>query len=805
MLRNYLKIAFRNLWQNKVYSFVNLSGLTLGLTVVMLIMLYVKDDLSFDRMHAKGPQIFRLIQDRKDLQGNLSKMGNTGMPQGPAFVRELGDFEAYCRFKNGWNTLVRKGNEGIKENLMYTDNSALTMFSFEVLAGDARTALKDLKNVVITDRMAEKYFGSQDPVGKIIQIGDEGSAFKPFVVAAVVKHPPANSSIQFDMLMSIDHLISPDPQQRANDENWFNASLNTFLLVNPKANVAQLGKKMEAVTKKYTSDFLESVRKDNSEGKTYEMKFKLQPLYEMHLNPEYYASNGLEYWSNERYPKILTGLALLVLVIACINFVNLTLARSLKRAKEIGIRKATGGTRNHILSQFLGESFLLTALAFIPSLLLAYVLLPTFSDLTDKHLESTYLFQPSTLALFGGLLFLVALLAGFYPALVLSGFRPMETLRGQIKLSGRQMFGKALVVFQFVLAGVLIIGTVIAARQFDYITHAELGYKTDNILRFWLPWDQIEKVATPLKHDLAQLPYVEKVSSKSGDWNSTIYQINGKDTDYTYYEYIDENHLQLMGIPLVKGRYFSSKYALDTVSNIIVNEAFVREFVPKGQDPFTLSIRQRDKALNIVGIVKDFHYDSFKEKIKPIVWARDTRRQAGCIHIQLAANHQKEALAQIKNVYKKYVPYLPLEYYFLEDFRMQRYADDLRWKQILTYTSLVAILIACLGLFGLATFVTEQRTKEIGIRKVLGAGVTSIVALLSKDFLKLVFIGIAIACPVAYYFGNQWLQDFAYRIEINAWIFVLAGSLSMLVALGTVAYQAFKTALSNPVKTLKTE
>lgn len=805
MLRNYLKIAFRNLWQNKVYSFVNLSGLTLGLTVVMLIMLYVKDDLSFDRMHAKGPQIFRLIQDRKDLQGNLSKMGNTGMPQGPAFVRELGDFEAYCRFKNGWNTLVKKGNEAIKENLMYTDNSALTMFSFEVLAGDARTALKDLKNVVITDRMAEKYFGSQDPVGKIIQIGDEGSAFKPFVVAAVVKHPPANSSIQFDMLMSIDHLISPDPQQRANDENWFNASLNTFLLVNPKANVAQLGKKMEAVTKKYTSDFLESVRKDNSEGKTYEMKFKLQPLYEMHLNPEYYASNGLEYWSNERYPKILTGLALLVLVIACINFVNLTLARSLKRAKEIGIRKATGGTRQHILAQFLGESFLLTALAFVPSWVLAYLLLPTFSELTDKHLESTYLFQPSTLALFVGLLFLVALLAGFYPALVLSGFRPIETLRGPFKLTGRQTFGKALVVFQFVLAGVLIIGTVIATRQFNYIVQAELGYKTDNILRFWLPWEYIEKIAAPLKNDLTQLPYVEKVSSKSGDWNSTIYQVNGKSTDYIYYEYIDENHLQLMGIPLVQGRYFSPKYALDTVSNIIVNEAFVREFVPKGQNPFTLSIRQRDKSLNIVGIVKDFHYASFKEKIKPIVWARDTRRQAGCVHVQITANHQKEALAQIKKVYKKYVPYLPLEYYFLEDFRMERYADDLRWKQILTYTSLVAILIACLGLFGLATFVTEQRTKEIGIRKVLGAGVTSIVALLSKDFLKLVLIGILIACPVAYYFGNQWLQDFAYRVEINAWVFVLAGVIAMLVALGTVAYQALKTALTNPANTLKTE
>ncbi|HAO50536.1 MAG TPA: hypothetical protein DCR35_15280 [Runella sp.] len=496
---------------------------------------------------------------------------------------------------------------------------------------------------------------------------------------------------------------------------------------------------------------------------------------------------------------------MLVLVIACINFVNLTLARSLKRAKEIGIRKATGGTRQHILAQFLGESFLLTALAFVPSWLLAYLLLPTFSELTDKHLESAYLFQPTTLLLFGALLFLVALLAGFYPALVLSGFRPIETLRGPFKLTGRQTFGKALVVFQFVLAGVLIIGTVIATRQFNYIAQAELGYKTDNILRFWLAWDQIEKVAAPLKNELVQLPYVEKVSSKSGDWNSTIYQINGKSTDYTYYEYIDENHLQLMGIPLVQGRYFSPKYALDTVSNIIVNEAFVREFVPKGQNPFTLSIRQQDKALNIVGIVKDFHYASFKEKIKPIVWARDTRRQVGCVHIQLAPNHQKEALAQIKKVYKKYVPYLPLEYYFLEDFRMERYADDLRWKQILTYTSLVAILIACLGLFGLATFVTEQRTKEIGIRKVLGATVSHITLMISKDFIKLVVVSMFIAFPVAYYLMKQWLDDFVYRTTIQWWYFVATGVIALAITFASVSYQSIRAALTNPVKSLKSE
>lgn len=805
MIRNYLKIAFRNLWQHKVYSGVNLVGLTLGLTVVMLIALYVKDDLSFDRFHQKGPQIYRLVQDRQGANGSIAKMGNTGYPQGPAFVRELGEFQAFCRFKNGWNTIVKKGNEGIKEDLMYADASMLTMFSFEVLAGNPKTALKDLKSVVITDRTAEKYFGDNDPIGQILQLGDLGEAFKPYTVSAVVKHPPTNSSIQFDLLLSFEHMISPDPEQRVHHENWFNASLNTFLLVNPNANIAQLEAKMAKVTAKYTADYIAQVRKEQPDRQLELMTYRLQPFYRMHLDPEYYATNGMQYWSDEAYPMILSGLALLVLLIACINFINLALARSLKRAKEVGIRKATGGTRQQLLVQFLGESFLLTWLAFLPSLLLAYILLPTFCDLTDKHLEGSYIVQPTTLLLFVGLLIVVAFLAGFYPAVVLSGFQPTDSLKGQFKLANRNTLGKVLVVFQFAMAGVLLIGTGIFWRQFDYIINANLGYQTDNTIRFWLPWEQISTISTPLKNDLAQLPHVTQVSGKSGDWNSTTYDINGNKTDYVYYEHIDDNHLQLMGIPLVKGRYFSSKYALDTVSSIIVNEAFVRQYIPNGQDPFTTPIRQQNESSFIVGVVKDFHYGSFKEQIKPIVWIKDRRGQAGCMHVRVASGHYEETIASIKKIYKKYVPYLPLEYYSLEEFRMQRYEEDLRWQQIMTYTAIIAILIACLGLFGLATFMTEQRTKEIGIRKVLGASMGSLLVLLSKDFLKLVIIALVIAIPIAYYFMDKWLQDFVYRIEISWWIFAVTALVAVGIALATVSFQAIRAALMNPVKSLKTE
>ncbi|MFN0036106.1 MAG: FtsX-like permease family protein [Saprospiraceae bacterium] len=807
MLSNYFKVAWRALWQNKVYSIINLTGLTIGLTVVMLIMLYVQDDLSFDRFHANEQQLYRLVQDRLDTQGVVGKMGNTGFPQGPAFKAEVPEIQDFCRMKNGWNTLVKKGNECLEEKLFYVDNAFLSMFSFPVLAGNGQNALQTLESVVVTDRLAEKYFGKENPIGQLLQIGDEGGGtFKNFVVAAVVKRPPLNSSIQFDLLLSLEHIFAKDPDQRARDNSWHNANLNTFVLLQPHADAGQATQKMRQVTEtQVAANDAANASVPGAKKPSTSISFGLQPLRQMHLDAAYYATNGLEYWSDAQYPKVLSALALLILLIACVNFVNLSLARSMRRSKEIGIRKATGGTRGQLFAQFMGESFLLTFLAFLPSLLLANALVPGFSKIMGKPLESAYLFQTQTLCLFCGLLLIVAFLTGFYPALVLSNFRPIESLKGQFRVARRSAVGVSLVVFQFVVAGMLIIGAIIATNQFHYIAHADLGYKTENILRFWLPWEQIGSIAPQLKRDLAQLPQVVQVSAKSGDRNSTKYDINGVATDWIYYEHIDENHLQLMGISLAQGRYLSYQFALDTVSNIVVNEAFVRQYLLPGQDPFAAPVRQRNAQMHIVGIVKDFHYASFKEKIRPMVWALDNAAQAGCIHVQIAEKNQEEALAAIKLAYKKYVPYLPMESYFLEDYRMQQYADDLRWKRVLDYATFFALFIAGLGLFGLTAFMTEQRTKEIGIRKVLGASVAGITGLLAKDFLKLVVIAIIIASPIAYYFMQKWLADFAYRIEMQWWMFVAAGATALAIAFLTVGFQSVKAALANPVKSLRSE
>ncbi|MFN0174422.1 MAG: FtsX-like permease family protein [Saprospiraceae bacterium] len=804
MLLHYFKVVWRALNQNLVYSLVNLGGLSLGLTVAMLIMLYVQDDYSFDRFHKNGASLYRLVQNRQDPgAGEINRMGNTGMPQGPIFKAEVPEIQDFCRLKNGWNTIVKKGNDGIEEKLMYADNALLTMFSFPAIAGNTAGALNKLENVVITDRIAEKYFGSENAVGQTMYIGDEGGEFKPFVVAAVVKNPPSNSSIQFDLLLSIEHLVSTDPAQRARDENWHNANLNTFIQMSPQAELASVLQKLDQVKASHLAQQSDSNKGASKADQS--ISFVLQPFFQMHLDPEYYATNGLENWSDAQYPKILSVLAFIVLLIACINFINLSLARSLKRTKEIGIRKATGGTRTQLMVQFMGESLLMALLAFIPAFALTYAVLPAFSDLMEKHLAINYLWQPQTLGLFGALLIIVTLLSGLYPAMVLSAFQPIQSLKGEFSIGRRLSFGKVLLVLQFVAAGVLMLGTGIASRQFDYIANANLGYKTENILRFWLPWEQIGPIAPQIKNELAQIPFVEKVSAKSGDWNSTKYDIDGTKTDWVYYEHIDENHLQLMGIPLASGRYLSSKYMLDTVSNILVNESFVRQYLPESKDPFTSTIRQRNLQMHIVGIVKDFHYASFKEKIKPMVWALDRGTQAGCLHVQISAKHQNEALAAIQAVYKKHVPYLPMEYHFLEDFRMERYAEDLRWKQLLDYTSFIAICIACLGLFGLAAFMMERRTKEIGVRKVLGASVAGITGLLARDFLKLVLIAIIISSPIAYHFMNKWLADFAYRIDIQWWMFVVAGAGALAVATFTVAIQSVRAALANPVESLRSE
>jgi len=804
MIRNYFKIAYRSFLQNKLYTMINIVGLLTALCVVCLIMLYVMDDLSFDKMHKKGSNIYRIVADVKDSKGEVRKTGNTGVIQGPIFKEEVPGIETFCRVKNGWNTLVKKGNDALQEELLYVDSTAFSMFSFDVISGDPVNPLSDMQNVVITQKVKEKYFGDVDAIGKPLFIGDEAKEMKAFIVSAVIKNMPSNSTLQFGILCSFDYIYKADAWL-SGPQSWGNSSLNTFVLLQSNSDAQNINMKMNRVTHQYLSNELDEDQKKDPNIKGYEINFHLQPLFDMHLDPEYFASNGLKNWSDVKYPKILTGIALILIVIASINFINLTLARSLQRSKEIGIRKTSGGTNAQLFLQFISESLLMTTVSSIPAILLAYALLPEFSDLTGKFLDPSVLLSYESLIFYALIIVLISFSAGSYPALVMSGFRPIESLKGRNLFGSKQYLRQSLVVIQFVIAGILMIGTAFVTLQFKYIDSKPLGYETSDRYRFWLPWEEINKLSKSFKADLKQLNDVAMVSSKSGDFNKTKFNIEGEETDWTYYEHIDDNHLQLLDIPLVAGRYFSYDYALDTVSNIVVNESFVNKILKNVKDPLHHPLKMDNEVNHIVGVVKDFHYGSFKEKIEPMVFLLDKGSQAGMIHIQMKEGRSQEGLKAVAALYKKYVPFLPMEFESMDEFRMDHYSKELTEKNIITYTAILAIIIACLGLFGLATFMTEQRSKEIGIRKVLGASVSGIVFLVSKDFIKLVLLSAIIAIPAGLYVVRQWLDHFSYRIDISWWVFMAVIGLILVTAFLTVFYQSLKTAIADPVKSLRSE
>ena len=804
MLRNYIKIAYRSILQNKLYAIINIIGLMIALSVVILIMLYVKDDFSFDKMHKNGHHIYRIVADVKDSKGEVRKTGNTGVIQGPIFKDEVPGIASFCRFKNGWNTLVKKGNEALMEELLYVDSTAFSMFSFDVVQGDPINPLSDMQHVVIAEKVKEKYFGTDDAVGKSMFISDESKEMTAFIVSAVVRNMPSNSSIQFDILASFEYMYKND-SWLSGPQSWTNASLNTFVMLHPTTDAQSTVKKIDLVSQKHLQTEITERQKNDPQSKSYEMKFHLQPFFDMHLDPEYFASNGMKNWSDIKYPKILSGIALLLILIASINFINLTLARSLQRSKEIGIRKTSGGTKGQLFFQFITESLVMTAVALLPAILIAYALLPEFSKLTGKYLDTIVLLSPESISVYFLLVGLIALCAGSYPALVMSGFRPIESLKGKSIFGSKQYLRRSLVVVQFVIAGILMIGTAFVTLQFRYINEKPLGYETNDRYRFWLPWEEISKLAAPFKTELRQLQDVHLVSAKSGDFNKTKFRIDGEETDWIYYEHIDDQHLQLLNIPLKEGRYFSYDYALDTVSNILVNESFVQKILKGVKDPLHHPLTMRDEVNHIIGVVKDYHYGSFKEKIEPMVFFLDKGTQAGLIHIQFKDGRSQEGLKAVSTLYKKYVPFLPLEYESIDDFRMDHYSEELTEKNIITYTALLAMLIACLGLFGLATFMTEQRSKEIGIRKVLGADVAKIAILLSQDFVRLVIISLTLAIPVGYYFVRQWLENFSYRMDVHWWVFAIVALVALIIAFCTVFFQSIRAALADPVKSLRSE
>jgi putative ABC transport system permease protein len=801
MFRNYFKTAFRNLQRNKVYSAINILGLSLGLACGMLIILYVKDEVSYDRFHNNVSQIYRVGMQRIKPDGKMEGRGGyTGYLQGPKFTTGIPELTCFVRVQSDQRD-IKTGTEIRSQDMHQVDSNFLSVFSFPLISGDPTTALREPHSVVITEEIAKKHFGTTEALGKTLLIKGRDDQFEPYAVTGVAKNCPQNSSIKFQVLVP----MQVSKEDVANNDNWFNFFLNTFVVLMPGANAAQVEAKMK---KLYETDAKETIKAMAEKyGDDATTIYRLQPFTDVHLSVDYKADNGLTDASNPMYSYILSGIAFFILLIACINFVNLTIARSLKRAKEIGIRKVVGGDRQQLIWQFLGESFILCFVAFIMAIVLVQLALPVFNDLSNKALALHYLFDIKLVTGYIGLFIITSLLAGFYPSIVLSGYNPVKVLYSRFNLGGKNYLQKGLVVLQFTLASFLIIGTITIYSQFNYLAHEELGYDDSNLVVVNTGNGRMEHSQGKLvREELMKNTAILDVACKNGGSWGTSAKVNGDQQIMFAYETVDENYIPMLKIPVIEGRNFSKDFPSDSTHAVLVNEAFVKKAGWKNPVGQVVDFWYRDnEKYTVVGVVKNYHYESLTQEIGPQLFTMKPGNLFGRAFIKIKPGSETTSLAHIGKTFKKLFPISPYTYIFKDQENLRHYESEAKWKKIMLFGAVLTIFVSCIGLFGLSVLSAEKRTKEIGIRKVLGATVGGVVTILSKDFLKLVVLSLLVAIPLAWLAASEWLQNYPYRITLSWWMFAIAGALVVLVALATVSFHAVKAAIANPVKSLRTE
>jgi len=797
MFKNYFTIALRNLARNKVYAFINIAGLSIGLACAMLIMLYVKDEVSYDRFHANVQNIYRITTQEIDKDGKGGrKDGNTGYLQGPRFTQNVAGIKTFVRVQSGYED-IKTGTEVKSQDLLKVDSGFFSVFSFPLLSGDAKTCLTEPHSIVVSEDLAKKQFGTTDAIGKILMLKDD-SDFIPYKVTAVSKKCPQNSSIKFEMLVPLNMPVA----EGQNSENWFNFFLNTFVVLEPAVNVQALEAKMQRYYAADSKAASEALTKQF--GPMGNNQYHLQSYTDMHLSVELPPQNGLSDASNPMYSYILSGIALFILLIACINFINLTVARSVKRAKEIGIRKVVGSGRKQLIMQFLGESFLLCFIAFVFAITLVQLALPLFNSLSNKVLAVSYLFDAKLIAAYVTLFLITSILAGFYPAIILSGYNPVQTLYSRFNLGGKNYLQKTLVVLQFSLASFLIIATFTISAQFNYLTTEKLGYDDSDLVTVHKN-NFTRSEASLLKNELIKNQNIIDVAPKNGGQWGTIAKVNGDSTIQFTYETVNETYIPLLKIPVLQGRNFSAAFPSDSANSVLVNESFVKKAgwkTPIGQ---TVDFWYNNQKYTVIGVVKDYHFNSLSQEIGPELFTMKAGNQYGMAFIKIKPGSETASLNQIEQTFKKLFPLNPYSYAFKNEENIKNYEAESKWRQIMLFSAVLTIFISCIGLFGLSVLSAEKRTKEIGIRKVLGASVSGVVTILSRDFLKLVAVALIIAIPVAWWAAGKWLENYPYRITLGWQMFAGGAALVIMIALVTVSFQAVRAAVANPVKSLRTE
>lgn len=795
MIMNYLKVAIRTFIKSKSFSFINIAGLSIGISTCILITLFVLDEISFDRFHDKADRIYRLTE-LLHLPAENRHQTVTSPPMAPALQRTFPEVLKTTRLNYSSRTISYKDNKFFDTQILYADSTFLQIFSFPVIEGSANKALTEPYSVVLTESAAKKYFGSEDPLNKIMALSDTLS----LTVTAVIKDVPTNSHFTFDAVMSRSTITRMN--NNAPEDNWFNNGYYSYILLPEGYDIHELEAKVPAFLDK------EMGADRRTSGIWYDFVF--QPLTSIHLHSTSLFEIGVN--GNIRYVYTFTVIAILVLLIACANYINLTTAKSVNRAKELGMRKVIGARKNQLIAQLLGESLLITLLAFVVAVAIVSAALPSFNLLTGKQLDIQVLLRPDVLLVIGGIFLLISLLAGGYPALLMSSVSPLRAMKDFGRHGGASsIVRKGLVVFQFTMSIILISATIVIFRQMDYMSTTNIGIKKDQLLQITLPF-RMQSKHKLIREELSRIPgvtaaSVSDFSFRTGSSNIAVLPEGAAQNEITSESCmsIDADFIDTYGVKLISGRNFIRDNIADDTSSFILNEAAVRSF--NFGTPETALGKTLDWGLGkkgkVIGVVQDFNFESLHSTISPLI-LHVIPDWYSFVSLRVEGNIP-EVVGRVETRWKELDSEGPFEYAFMDQDFEKLYRAEKQTRTIVGLLASLAIFIACLGLFGLAAFIAEQRTKEIGIRKVLGANIIGLIALMSKDFLKLIVIAFIVAVPVAWYAGTEWLSGFAFHTNIAWWIFAIAGGASTVVALLTVSFQSVKASLMNPVKALRTE
>ncbi len=801
MVKNYLKVAIRNIFKHRFFSIINILGLTMGIASCLFVTMYVHDELNYDHIHEKGERMYRMNLHGK-LAGQEVYTTNTSFPMSAALVAEIPEVEESVRVNDMGEWIFRYEEKAFnEEGIVAADSNFFQFFSFELLQGNPETVLKAPNSIVINEDLAEKYFGDEPALDKALSIGNDKSEY---VVTGVMRNVPGNSHLKFNAILSTSTFAW------MNRGNWLGNSLWTYYILQEGSTADIVDKKLEPIMERNVTPVLKqfmgkSLEQFREEGGIYE--YYSMPMYDIHLKSD--LQDEPEPPGDMAYVIILGAIGIFIMVIACINFMNLTTAKSAGRAKEVGLRKTLGSLKNTLVIQFLTESMIYAVVAAILALIVVYVLLPYFNILSGKSLVIDVLTTPGILGVFIGLVLFVGLLAGSYPAFYLTSFRITEVLKGRLR-AGMKSGGirSFLVTFQFWISIVLMICTAVVFQQLRFVQNKNLGIDKEHIL-IVEDASRLEQDRIAFKNTLETNPAIQATSYSNnmvpGVNNTTIFRAVGDDQDHimaTYYG--DFDHLETLGFELESGRFFSRDFPSDSGA-VVVNQAAVDEM---GWDnPLEEKIWNFNDSvpvsMDVIGVVKDFNFESLKVDVRPLVL--QLTRRGNILYVRFSGENPDEVIDFIDEEWRELAPGEPLQYSFLDEDYDALFRAEQRLGTVFTVFTVIAIFIACLGLFGLAAFTAEQRTKEIGVRKVMGASVWSITSLMSKEFTKLVVIAFVLAIYPAWYFMDQWLQEFANRVEVGVWVFALAGMVAIIIAWATVSYQSLKAARVNPVNSLRYE